>query len=531
MKNKRGDSNLIFAALISLLVAAAVILAFVRFGDAFFDPVIKRNKDVYCENSKFWEEERGLKELLEKVDNGKYSQTNFFFSRADPLIEDDCNLVSFSFSQGINEVLYDGIQPKGANLCLCKIEDNLCDKYDCYNFKKFDQINTKQFSTEELENNMVLQFTKNGRTLLIEALGTLKSPQPITYSRTEENKFLDKEGLISNLIILFNTNEIKTFNPLINVEKTGFFLPEGIPNIEGFTKLFSITLAFPPSQGQSQEDYLSNPQKIDPSLVRGAVVVMAIKKEKLGILNSSTNLALYYKTQKGWESSPLTCFEQESEYLCKTRLYEFSDKFALSTIEQIIPKGSSEIQTVAFLTKEQRSNLIQQLAPQKGIDPLLIESILHIESRGNTKAVGPCGETGIAQIMPHTAESLGLSILKTVPTTGTTFRVVRRGICNENKQYADDYREFVKDKTIEELSLLDDRFHDGKAIEAQINYFASIKAQLEKAEIPTTNQNLAAAYNAGPGAVKRAKGVPDIELTKNYVIAMEKRYNELSQTA
>lgn len=102
-----------------------------------------------------------------------------------------------------------------------------------------------------------------------------------------------------------------------------------------------------------------------------------------------------------------------------------------------------------------------------GVDPGHILPLVGTESSWNTNAVSPKGAAGLMQLMPATARDLGLSDA--------------------------------------------DRFNPAKAIPAGIRYY---KQQLDRFGTPELAY---AAYNAGPGAVMKAGGVPNIRETQDYV--------------
>lgn len=51
---------------------------------------------------------------------------------------------------------------------------------------------------------------------------------------------------------------------------------------------------------------------------------------------------------------------------------------------------------------------VHALSKQAGLDPALVMAVVHVESSGNPKAVGPKGSQGLMQIHPNTAIHLGL---------------------------------------------------------------------------------------------------------------------------
>lgn len=114
---------------------------------------------------------------------------------------------------------------------------------------------------------------------------------------------------------------------------------------------------------------------------------------------------------------------------------------------------------------------VAELAAKYDLSPALIEAVVWQESRWRADAVSPKGAQGLAQLMPATARELGV---------------------DPHDPYAN---------------------LEGGAryLRAQLDRF---DGDLEKA---------LAAYNAGPGRVERAGGIPRIRETQNYVAAIMTR--------
>lgn len=121
---------------------------------------------------------------------------------------------------------------------------------------------------------------------------------------------------------------------------------------------------------------------------------------------------------------------------------------------------------------------VAELAARFDLSPSLIEAMVWQESRWNANAVSPVGAQGLAQLMPGTARDLGVDPRDPFANLEGGARYLREQI---------------------------DRF-DGN---------------LEKA---------LAAYNAGPGRVERAGGIPRIRETQLYVAAIMGRLSNHSRT-
>lgn len=116
---------------------------------------------------------------------------------------------------------------------------------------------------------------------------------------------------------------------------------------------------------------------------------------------------------------------------------------------------------------------VAELSARYDLSPALIEALVWQESRWRHQSVSPKGARGLAQLMPGTARDLGVN-------PDDPFANLEGG---------------------------------ARYLREQLNRF---NGNLEKA---------LAAYNAGPGRVERAGGVPRIRETQNYVAAIMGRLN------
>ncbi|RMG27245.1 MAG: lytic transglycosylase domain-containing protein [Armatimonadetes bacterium] len=109
--------------------------------------------------------------------------------------------------------------------------------------------------------------------------------------------------------------------------------------------------------------------------------------------------------------------------------------------------------------------LADQIAEENGLDAGLFRALIRAESGWNPNAVSPKGAMGLTQLMPDTARALGVN---------NPFDPV------ENLRGGARY------------------------LRQMLDQFGSVELAL-------------AAYNAGPGAVRRYGGIPPFPETKNYV--------------
>lgn len=131
----------------------------------------------------------------------------------------------------------------------------------------------------------------------------------------------------------------------------------------------------------------------------------------------------------------------------------------------------------ARLVPEGYQAKVAELAARFDLSPTLIEALVWQESRWRANAVSPVGARGLAQLMPGTARELGVNPDDPFANLEGGARYLREQL---------------------------DRF-DG---------------DLEKA---------LAAYNAGPGRVIRAGGIPRIRETQHYVAAIMGRLSDHSR--
>jgi soluble lytic murein transglycosylase-like protein len=171
------------------------------------------------------------------------------------------------------------------------------------------------------------------------------------------------------------------------------------------------------------------------------------------------------------------------------------------------------------------------------IDPLLFFALMKRESQFKALAVSPVGAVGLTQIMPKTGKDLGMkniyvpsyfgkavSLMKQERRTKEQAEATLRMINETNKlTQARRARELMQQslklgKKREKLfskykrELLkkraDDRLNPSLAIEYGLTYFArQMRAQRGDMSLAL------AAYNAGPGAVRKYKGIPPYDET------------------
>jgi hypothetical protein len=123
--------------------------------------------------------------------------------------------------------------------------------------------------------------------------------------------------------------------------------------------------------------------------------------------------------------------------------------------------------------------MVDKSARAHDVDPLLVHSIIKVESNYNANAVSNKGAQGLMQLTPSTAKMLGVS----------------------------------------------DSFDPQQNIEAGVKYLKYLK------DLYKDDRLALAAYNAGPGAVDKYGWIPPYAETQNYVYQVGKRYGEARRAA
>ena len=129
----------------------------------------------------------------------------------------------------------------------------------------------------------------------------------------------------------------------------------------------------------------------------------------------------------------------------------------------------------------------------QGADPLLVFSVMKQESDFNPGAHSPAGARGLMQVMPATGRGLGVSNPARLYDPGVN---VQAGV------------RYLK-------GMFDQFSRVSMSQLATVNPFADngVKAAI-------------AAYNAGPGAVRKYDGVPPYRETRDYVVKVLSNYSD-----
>ena len=128
------------------------------------------------------------------------------------------------------------------------------------------------------------------------------------------------------------------------------------------------------------------------------------------------------------------------------------------------------------VSRSQINDLITKYSDKNGLDEDFVKAVINQESGFNPNATSHCGAMGLMQLMPSTAQGLGV-------------------------KNAYDAEQNIEGGT-KYLKGLMDRFNNDKSLAL-------------------------AAYNAGPNAVKKYGGIPPYAETQNYVKSVLSKYDRM----
>lgn len=154
---------------------------------------------------------------------------------------------------------------------------------------------------------------------------------------------------------------------------------------------------------------------------------------------------------------------------------------ALQTYQEVELEKDKAADTFSTNTGNSNENqydaFIQDAGDKHHIDPNLIHSIIKMESNYNADTKSHAGAAGLMQLMPETAKSLGVT----------------------------------------------DSLNPKQNIDAGVRYFKDMLKE-QNGDISLA----LAAYNAGPGNVKKHGGIPPFQETQQYVQKVMDHYNTLT---
>ena len=142
--------------------------------------------------------------------------------------------------------------------------------------------------------------------------------------------------------------------------------------------------------------------------------------------------------------------------------------------QKILESSVQKSKNPTSVSRGEIDNLISKYADKNGLDEDFVKAVINQESGFNPNATSHCGAMGLMQLMPSTAQGLGVK----------------------------------------------DAYNPEQNIEGGTKY---LKGLLDRFN---NDKSLAlAAYNAGPNAVKKYGGIPPYAETQNYVKKVLSKYD------
>jgi hypothetical protein len=197
------------------------------------------------------------------------------------------------------------------------------------------------------------------------------------------------------------------------------------------------------------------------TLLKTAVLCMAV-----GVaLPARAQLASYVD-----DRGNLVYTNNESQH---TRKSPFEKASATSDPKTSAPSAAGSTTGAKPLGADVLHQLVQETAQKHNVDPNLISAVISTESNWNTSAISRKGAQGLMQLVPETAQHFGVF----------------------------------------------NAFDPAQNVDAGTRYLSSLLERYN-GDLPKA----LAAYNAGPRAVDRWRGVPDFRETREYVRKVTSSY-------
>jgi hypothetical protein len=213
-------------------------------------------------------------------------------------------------------------------------------------------------------------------------------------------------------------------------------------------------------------------------MVPSAICSRAICSEYAGLAPGNKMMYIcFVLTLVMLAASPMRAAEAESN----------ASPQSYKTVVKVDPRTGKLVRTQVALrppaaapaTPASIRELVEKTSRAHNVDPLLVDSVIRVESDYNPNAISPKGAEGLMQLMPPTARMLGVN----------------------------------------------DSFDPAENIEAGVKYLKYLQ------DLYKDDRLALAAYNAGPAAVDRFKQIPPYPETRKYVENVGKKYGEARNAA
>lgn len=285
-----------------------------------------------------------------------------------------------------------------------------------------------------------------------------------------------------------NGSGVKGYSSTLPIDDTLDDLSGIISAQESLARLTEMASSGLTQVGTSMEDLSTSTDKANKETEKSVYVSdkYRLRLEQINVLMTQLNAtkSRYAQHSRQYRNA----LEREIKLLKEqSKVYQQQQKDLKNQIKtgNFVSYGKSSTPTNSTYSSSGTYNgkyasYINQAASKYGVNPFLIAAMIQQESGFNPKAVSPAGARGLMQLMPGTARDLGVS------NSFDPFQNIMGGT---------------------------------KYIAQQLKTFGN---DIQKA---------LAAYNAGPGNVRKYGGIPPFRETQNYVNKVLANFNKLAGSA
>lgn len=230
-------------------------------------------------------------------------------------------------------------------------------------------------------------------------------------------------------------------------------------------------LTSPPSQ--SGEGVLFIGEDINNNGEQEEVFCVTLKKKKDKVWGPSTPKVKKTNSDKkisGGKYPPIYIKYRTKVYVYPKKAVNTSYKYKKKLSSRHKGKSYSRPKVKRVVKTLNITPIIVREAKKNGISPILLKAVIQTESTFNPYATSYAGAKGLCQLMPRTARLLGVR----------------------------------------------NPYDPEQSIAGGAKYLGKLKRMFK------SQDHFIAAYNAGPGAVRRAGGIPNIYQTRRFVIKVKR---------
>ena len=327
MWSKKGEvESKVPMATIEMIIGIFIILALLSIIGAVLYATL--TGPIECGNEGEWDK---IVDVLEEADSAEVLDEEIFYYNGKEG-EDLCPLISFSKLEpdpDYKESYFRGKKvPVETTLCMCHLENNICNGQNCYNFKNIkiiEDVTGGQFNTVGISGFLNIKFEKQGNKLLIHAPNPTQT-YSANYIHKEEFTPLD-ENLVQEMSIEYTstTGTPTILFPYVIIKDTYPSPDNLISNIPPL----KFRMMAGDTEGLSVTELLQGPTVISPEFITSANIKFLIPKEHADLFDTQF-LRLYYQKGESWSYVNLNCEKKDEDLFCNAGIDFFAEQWAIS---------------------------------------------------------------------------------------------------------------------------------------------------------------------------------------------------------